>query len=166
MLRNRASRLFPPLFIPIRGMAGYWREWGGWRRHRAQMLVQLQSRGDIRVNGRCETCADCVRGTRWSPGSDTRMSRKSKLAAKLKLSKIGGMHLGTIHSTFDHLEEGSDAQLMILPTFTQMSPPSYHESSKCRWNIFWWVSSTQSFWEHAWCQSERIWFTVRTLLLS
>lgn len=62
MLCNRVSRLFPPLFIPIRGMAGYWREWGGRRRHRAQMLAQLQHRGDARVNGQCQTCADCVRG--------------------------------------------------------------------------------------------------------
>lgn len=50
-LCNRVSRLFPPLFIRIRGTAGYRREWGGRRRHRAQMLAQLQRRGDARVNG-------------------------------------------------------------------------------------------------------------------
>lgn len=51
MLCNRVSRLFPPLFMAIRGMVGYRREWSGRRIHRAQMLAQLQRWGDTRVKG-------------------------------------------------------------------------------------------------------------------
>lgn len=62
MLCNRVSRLFPPLFMAIRGMVGYRREWSGRRIHRAQMLAQLQRWGDTRVKGFRWTCTDRARG--------------------------------------------------------------------------------------------------------